>query len=192
MSGDVTAAVIGLGGAVLGSLVVYRVAILDRRQELVRDRAGRDAVRAEAQAVAEEQRAARARIAARLLQSELAVARWRLQRAERSNTFWREGFELPLADWQLYRETVAEHMKPADWWKVSACYRSLDSTERQAVLARKLTSSPKPHLTESTIRQISVSLRNLEAAIGALEAFSMTATVEPSEADETHESDETA
>jgi hypothetical protein len=206
VSSNATIALIGLGAAIIGSFTGFYGGILERRHSagVERDRWAktqetlelsrrsaleleerrREHVQRAAVEEANARRASSARIAARLLQSELAVARWRLDRTDRLNRFWREDFALPLSDWMLYRETVAEYMPTEGWLDVAACYRSLETTELQARLARDLSNDLRAPLTAPTKEQIRISRRNLKRALEALEGFSGSP---PADADEGEE-----
>lgn len=176
---SMTSSLIGLLGVLIGSIGTLFLGLRQQRADAKLERERRDdearwaqAQREEERRSAEQRNVEHARVAARMLQSDLTVARMRLRAAIKNDKFWGERFALPLDAWSEYREIVAMHMPLPDWMTVSACFRSLSSTELQASAARETTGDLRPTFTDRKRRQVELGLRRTDRALLALERFS--------------------
>ena len=181
MANEWVSGAFGFGGALVGA----GVSLLQQRRDAARERQRRSH---EAQLAAEKATAdtrEKARIAARILQADLSVARRRLADAADTGKFWSPHFSLPTESWARYREIVAQHVPLQAWSDVSRCFEVCESLEARALNARAITDTRRPPLSDRSRNSIQLALRRCDKALTALTAFTKDEVGRLDEADDT-------
>lgn len=174
--GDVTSALIGLGGVIVGGGITAASGQLTeraraKRADQERDRAERD----------------EATVLGRVLLDDLAVAHARLHAARRQDNqrFWTAAMAPPLTTWQEHRGEVARQMPADGWAAVALFFRTLRTLEARAEAARDGRPGARPPLGTKDTYVLNDAIARLRPAQKALEEFTRSTMV----TDETAQTD---
>jgi len=143
--------------------VFYEQRAQNRREQQARE---------QAQRAEEENALSEARVAARILQGELAWVESRIGNAlkPRRLRYWDESYGLRDDGWLAYRERIAAYMSNEDWSLVRDGFRAARAAELQATLRRKSERSPGA-VTENGAKLLRGAHRKVSMAVDALVAL---------------------
>lgn len=168
MASDISVAVIGLVGGVLGTAASFGAF-------LIKQRADERAARQERQDVEDGRKALlaeSARVSARIIHADTRVLKTRLTAARTSGRFWSEPFSLPLQTWQSHREALAKHLNLDAWTAVSQLMRTAEGLESYARAARQRHPMElRPQLGPESRKAIELALKRVGPALAALAGF---------------------